>query len=185
MGPSCGVILADLGADVIKIEPTEGEPTRRSAGFASGFFPYFNRNKRGLSADLKSEPGRALVHEMVGGADVLIENYAPGTMDRLGLGYDTLAAINPRLIYCALKGFLTGPYEQRPALDEIVQYMTGLAYMTGPPGRPLRAGASVVDILGGAFGVIAILAAIHERERSGRGQFVKSALFESSAFLVG
>jgi crotonobetainyl-CoA:carnitine CoA-transferase CaiB-like acyl-CoA transferase len=118
-------------------------------------------------------------------ADVLIENYAPGTMDRLGLGYDALAAANPRLIYCALKGFLTGPYEQRPALDEIVQYMTGLAYMTGPPGRPLRAGASVVDILGGAFGAIAILAAIHERERTGRGQMVKSALFESSAFLVG
>jgi crotonobetainyl-CoA:carnitine CoA-transferase CaiB-like acyl-CoA transferase len=185
MGPSCGVILADLGADVIKVEPAEGEPTRRSAGFASGFFPYFNRNKRGLSADVKSEAGRALVLELLAGADVLIENYAPGTMDRLGLGYDALAAVNPRLIYCALKGFLTGPYEQRPALDEIVQYMTGLAYMTGPPGRPLRAGASVVDILGGAFGVIAILAAIHERERTGRGQFVKSALFESSAFLVG
>lgn len=185
MGPSCGVILADLGADVIKVEPAEGEPTRRSAGFASGFFPYFNRNKRGLSADVKTEAGRALVLELLAGADVLIENYAPGTMDRLGLGYDALAAVNPRLIYCALKGFLTGPYEQRPALDEIVQYMTGLAYMTGPPGRPLRAGASVVDILGGAFGVIAILAAIHERERTGRGQFVKSALFESSAFLVG
>jgi crotonobetainyl-CoA:carnitine CoA-transferase CaiB-like acyl-CoA transferase len=185
MGPSCGVILGDLGADVIKVEPAEGEPTRRSAGFASGFFPYFNRNKRGLSADVKSEAGRALVIELLAGADVLIENYAPGTMDRLGLGYDALAAVNPRLIYCALKGFLTGPYEQRPALDEIVQYMTGLAYMTGPPGRPLRAGASVVDILGGAFGVIAILAAIHERERTGRGQFVKSALFESSAFLVG
>ena len=185
MGPSCGVILADLGADVIKVEPVEGEPTRRSAGFASGFFPYFNRNKRSLSADVKSEAGRALIRELLAGADVLIENYAPGTMDRLGLGYDALAEANPRLIYCALKGFLTGPYEQRPALDEIVQYMTGLAYMTGPPGRPLRAGASVVDILGGAFGVIAILAAIHERERTGRGQFVKSALFESSAFLVG
>ena len=185
MGPSCGVILADLGAEVIKVEPPEGEPTRRSAGFASGFFPYFNRNKRSLNADVKSEAGRALVLELLAGADVLIENYAPGTMDRLGLGYDALAADNPRLIYCALKGFLTGPYEQRPALDEIVQYMTGLAYMTGPPGRPLRAGASVVDILGGAFGVIAILAAIHERERTGRGQFVKSALFESSAFLVG
>jgi crotonobetainyl-CoA:carnitine CoA-transferase CaiB-like acyl-CoA transferase len=185
MGPSCGVILADLGADVIKVEPPEGEPTRRSAGFASGFFPYFNRNKRSLSADVKSETGRAIVRELLAGADVLIENYAPGTMDRIGLGYAELAADNPRLIYCALKGFLTGPYEQRPALDEIVQYMTGLAYMTGPPGRPLRAGASVVDILGGAFGVIAILAAIRERERTGRGQFVKSALFESSAFLVG
>ena len=185
MGPSCGVILADLGADVIKVEPPEGEPTRRAAGFASGFFPYFNRNKRSLTADLKSAEGIDLVRSLLADADVVLENYAPGTMERLGLGYDALAERNPRLIYCALKGFLTGPYERRPALDEIIQYMTGLAYMTGPPGRPLRAGASVVDILGGAFGVIAILAAIHERERTGRGQFVKSALFESSAFLVG
>jgi crotonobetainyl-CoA:carnitine CoA-transferase CaiB-like acyl-CoA transferase len=185
MGPSCGVILADLGADVIKVEPPEGEPTRRSAGFASGFFPYFNRNKRSLTADVKSADGLNLIRALLADADVLIENYAPGTMERLGLDYAALAERNPRLIYCALKGFLTGPYERRPALDEIVQFMTGLAYMTGPLGRPLRAGASVVDILGGAFGAIAILAAIHERERTGRGQFVKSALFESSAFLVG
>ena len=125
------------------------------------------------------------MRELLAGADVLIENYAPGTMERLGLGYEELSQRNPRLIYCALKGFLSGPYERRPALDEIVQFMTGLAYMTGPPGRPLRAGASIVDILGGAFGVIGILAALHERQRTGRGQFVKSALFESSAFLVG
>jgi crotonobetainyl-CoA:carnitine CoA-transferase CaiB-like acyl-CoA transferase len=185
MGPSCGVILADLGADVIKVEPPEGEPTRRSAGFASGFFPFFNRNKRGLTADVKSAEGLAQIRSLVKSADVLIENYAPGTMERLQLDYASLAAINPRLIYCSLKGFLAGPYEQRPALDEIVQYMTGLAYMTGPPGRPLRAGASVVDILGGAFGAIGILAAVEERHRTGRGQLVKSALFESSAFLVG
>jgi crotonobetainyl-CoA:carnitine CoA-transferase CaiB-like acyl-CoA transferase len=185
MGPSCGVILADLGADVIKVEPPEGEPTRRSAGFASGFFPFFNRNKRGFSTDVKSAEGLEQIRALVKSADVLIENYAPGTMERLQLDYASLAAINPRLIYCTLKGFLGGPYEQRPALDEIVQYMTGLAYMTGPPGRPLRAGASVVDILGGAFGAIGILAAIEERHRTGRGQLVKSALFESSAFLVG
>jgi crotonobetainyl-CoA:carnitine CoA-transferase CaiB-like acyl-CoA transferase len=185
MGPSCGVILADLGADVVKVEPPEGEPTRRSAGFASGFFAYFNRNKRSLTADVKSGEGIALVRALLVDADVLIENYAPGTMERLGLGYGQLSQSNPRLIYCALKGFLSGPYERRPALDEIVQFMTGLAYMTGPPGRPLRAGASVVDILGGAFGVIGILAALHERQRTGRGQMVKSALFESSAFLVG
>ncbi|MGB8266804.1 MAG: CoA transferase [Candidatus Velthaea sp.] len=185
MGPSCGVILADLGADVIKVEPPEGEPTRRSAGFAAGFFPYFNRNKRSLTADLKSPAGLELIRSLLAETDVLIENYAPGTMERLGLGYDALAQRHPRLIYCALKGFLSGPYERRPALDEIVQFMTGLAYMTGPPGRPLRAGASVVDILGGAFGAIAILAAIHERERTDRGGLVKSALFESSAFLVG
>jgi len=185
MGPSCGVILADLGADVIKVEPPEGEPTRRAAGFASGFFAYFNRNKRSLTADVKSAEGNALVRKLIASADVLIENYAPGTMERLGLGYAQLSESNPRLIYCALKGFLSGPYENRPALDEIVQFMTGLAYMTGPPGRPLRAGASVVDIMGGAFGVIGILAALQERQRTGRGQMVKSALFESSAFLVG
>jgi len=185
MGPSCGVILADLGAEVVKVEPPEGEPTRRSAGFASGFFPYFNRNKRSLTADVKSAEGLALIRALLADADVLIENYAPGTMERLGLGYEQLSQSNPRLIYCALKGFLSGPYEHRPALDELVQYMTGLAYMTGPPGRPLRAGASVVDIMGGAFGAIGILAALHERRRTGCGQFVKSALFESSAFLVG
>jgi crotonobetainyl-CoA:carnitine CoA-transferase CaiB-like acyl-CoA transferase len=185
MGPACGVILADLGADVVKVEPPDGEPTRRSAGFASGFFPYFNRNKRGITADVKTEDGLAQIRALVADADVLIENYAPGTMERLHLDYAALSALNPRLIYCSLKGFLAGPYEQRPALDEIVQYMTGLAYMTGPPGRPLRAGASVVDILGGAFGVIGILAAIEERRRTGRGQLVKSALFESSVFLVG
>jgi crotonobetainyl-CoA:carnitine CoA-transferase CaiB-like acyl-CoA transferase len=185
MGPSCGVVLADLGADVIKVEPPEGEPTRRSAGFASGFFPFFNRNKRGFSTDVKSPEGLAAVKALLRTADVVIENYAPGTMERLGLGYDALAAANPRLIFCSLKGFLTGPYEHRPALDEIVQYMTGLAYMTGPVGRPLRAGASVVDILGGAFGVIGILAALEERHRTGRGQFVKSSLFESAAFFVG
>jgi crotonobetainyl-CoA:carnitine CoA-transferase CaiB-like acyl-CoA transferase len=185
MGPSCGVILADLGADVIKVEPPEGEPTRRSAGFAAGFFPFFNRNKRGVTADVKTADGLERIRALVASADVLIENYAPGTMERLHLDYDALSALNPRLIYCTLKGFLAGPYEHRPALDEIVQYMTGLAYMTGPPGRPLRAGASVVDILGGAFGAIGILAALEERRRTGRGQLVKSALFESSVFLVG
>jgi crotonobetainyl-CoA:carnitine CoA-transferase CaiB-like acyl-CoA transferase len=105
-------------------------------------------------------------------------------MDRLGCGYADLEAANPRLIYCALKGFLSGPYEHRPALDEVVQFMAGLAYMTGPPGQPLRAGASVIDIMGGMFAVIGIQAALRERERTGRGQFVKSALFETTAFLM-
>jgi crotonobetainyl-CoA:carnitine CoA-transferase CaiB-like acyl-CoA transferase len=184
MGPSCGVILADLGADVIKVEPPEGEPTRRSAGFASGFFPYFNRNKRSLTADVKSADGLNLIRALLADADVLIENYAPGTMERLGLDYAALAERNPRLIYCALKGFLSGPYEHRPALDEVVQFMAGLAYMTGPPGQPLRAGASVVDIMGGMFAVIGVQAALRDRERTGRGQMVKSALFESTSFLM-
>ncbi len=184
MGPTAGLILADLGADVIKIEPVAGDHTRRLYGFAAGFFPTFNRNKRSLAIDLKAEEGRALLHRLAGTADVVLENYAPGTMERLGCGYADLAARNPRIIYCALKGFLSGPYEHRPALDEVVQFMAGLAYMTGPPGQPLRAGASVVDIMGGMFAVIAIQAALREREHTGRGQAVKSALFESTAFLM-
>ena len=159
MGPSAGLVLAALGADVIKIEPApDGDKTRRMPGFAAGFFGAFNRNKRGLAVDLKSHEGRQVAHRLAETADVVIENYAPGTMDRLGCGYDQLSRINPRIIFCALKGFLSGPYEHRPALDEVVQFMAGLAYMTGPPGRPLRAGASVIDIMGGTFAVVGILA---------------------------
>ena len=185
MGPSCGVVLADLGADVIKIEPApNGDHTRALRGFASGFFCYFNRNKRGICLDLKSDSGRAIALDMVRTADVLIENFGPGTMDKLGMGWDAVHAINPRLIYNAMKGFLPGPYEHRPALDEIVQYMTGLAYMTGPPGQPLRAGSSVVDIMGGVMGVIGILAALRQRDKDGEGRKVTSSLYESCAFLV-
>ena len=184
MGPTAGLILADLGADVIKIEPAVGDLTRRLAGFAAGFFSAFNRNKRSIAIDLKSDDGRNLLHRLAATADVVLENYAPGTMDRLCCGYTDLSKQNPRLIYCALKGFLSGPYEHRPALDEVVEFMAGLAYMTGPPGQPLRAGSSVIDIMGGMFAVIGIQAALRERERTGRGQLVKSALFESAAFLM-
>jgi crotonobetainyl-CoA:carnitine CoA-transferase CaiB-like acyl-CoA transferase len=184
MGPTAGLILADLGADVIKVEPADGDTTRRLIGFGAGFFPTFNRNKRSLAIDLKTPEGRDLLYRLVATTDAVVENYAPGTMDRLGCGYADLSKINPRLIYCALKGFLSGPYEHRPALDEVVQFMAGLAYMTGPPGQPLRAGASVVDIMGGMFAVIGIQAALRERETTGSGQFIKSALFESTAFLM-
>jgi crotonobetainyl-CoA:carnitine CoA-transferase CaiB-like acyl-CoA transferase len=184
MGPSCSVVLADLGADVIKVEPPEGDRTRANVGFGSALFPVFNRNKRSLCIDLKSAAGKEAFHRIVETADALLENFAPGAMDRLGLGYAALSKRHPRLVYCSLKGFLSGPYEKRAALDEIVQYMGGLAYMTGPSGMPLRAGASVVDIMGGMFGAIGILAAIRERERTGRGQLVESSLFESTAFLV-
>jgi crotonobetainyl-CoA:carnitine CoA-transferase CaiB-like acyl-CoA transferase len=184
MGPTAGVILADLGADVIKVEPVTGDATRRLPGFAAGFFSAFNRNKRSIAIDLKASEGRDLLLRLAASADVVLENYAPGTMDRLGCGYADFAKVNPRLVYCALKGFLSGPYEHRPALDEVVQFMAGLAYMTGPPGQPLRAGASVIDIMGGMFAVIGIQAALRERERTGRGQMVKSALFESAAFLM-
>ena len=184
MGPSCSLVLADLGADVIKVEPPEGDRTRANVGFGSALFPVFNRNKRSLCIDLKSEAGKAVFKKVVTGADALLENFAPGTMDRLGLGYQALAKSHPRLVYCSLKGFLSGPYEKRAALDEIVQFMGGLAYMTGPSGTPLRAGASVIDIMGGMFGALGILAALRERERTGRGQLVESSLFESTAFLV-
>ncbi|MCZ6627910.1 MAG: CaiB/BaiF CoA-transferase family protein [SAR324 cluster bacterium] len=185
MGPSAGLVLADLGADVIKIEPSPGgDKTRRMPGFAAGFFGAFNRNKRGLALDLKTGEGRKLAHRMAESADVVIENYAPGTMERLGCSYTDFKRSNPRIIYCALKGFLSGPYEHRPALDEVVQFMAGLAYMTGPPGQPLRAGASIIDIMGGTFAVVGIMAALRDRERTGRGQFIKSALFECTAFLM-
>lgn len=185
MGPSIGVILADLGADVVKVEPPGGDQTRTLLGSGAGYFPMFNRNKRSICLDLKSAAGVAEAKALCLGADVLIENYRPGTLDRLGLAYATLAEENPRLIYCSAKGFLKGPYENRTALDEVTQMMGGLAYMTGPPGRPLRAGASVVDITGGMFGVIGILAALEQRHRTGKGAQVKCSLYETTAFLVG
>lgn len=184
MGPSCGVILADLGAEVIRIEPPGGDRTRRLVGFGVGFFGTFNRNKRSLAVDLKDPRGKEIVLKLVETADAVVENFAPGTMERLGLDAAALAKINPRLVYCSLKGYLPGPYENLPALDEVVQMQGGLAFMTGPPGRPLRAGASVVDIMGGMFGVIGILAALRERESTGKGQAVAASLFETVAFLV-
>lgn len=185
MGPAAGLILADLGADVVKIEPLAGDNTRRLGGSGAGYFPMYNRNKRSVCIDLKSDAGREAALRITDRADVLLENFRAGTMERLGFGYDALEARNPRLIYCSLKGFLSGPYEHRTALDEVAQMMGGLAYMTGLPGRPLRAGSSVIDITGGMFGVIAILAALEQRHRTGRGQKVVSSLFETTAFIVG
>ena len=185
MGPSCGMTLGDLGADIIKVEPAPaGDNTRRLTGAGLGFFPAFNRNKRSLCVDLKSEGGLALAKKLAARADVVIENFRPGAMAKLGLGHETLCAAHPRLIYCACKGFLPGPYEHRTALDEVVQMMGGLAYMTGPPGRPMRAGTSINDIAGGLYAAIAILAALSERDRTGRGGYVQSGLFETNMTLV-
>jgi crotonobetainyl-CoA:carnitine CoA-transferase CaiB-like acyl-CoA transferase len=184
MGPSCGLVLADLGAEVIKVEPPEGDNTRRLEAAGAGFFPIFNRNKKSLAVDLKTEAGRGIVLRLIDTADALTENFRPGALDKMGFGYEALAARNPRLVYCSLKGFLAGPYEHRPALDEVVQMMGGLAYMTGLPDRPLRVGSSVNDIMGGMFGAIGILAALRERDSTGRGQHVKSALFENTVYLV-
>jgi crotonobetainyl-CoA:carnitine CoA-transferase CaiB-like acyl-CoA transferase len=185
MGPSCGLVLADLGAEVIKVEPLDGDHTRKLTASGAGFFPTFNRNKKSIAVDLKSEEGRQIVLKLIKSADVVTENFRPGAMDKLGFGYEQLKEMKPALIYCSLKGFLAGPYENRAGLDETAQMMGGLAYMTGPVGRPLRAGASVNDVMGGMFAAIAILSAAIERTTTGRGQYVKSALFENCAFLMG
>ena len=185
MGPTVGHILAGLGAEVIRIEPIGGDRTRRLLGSGAGYFPMYNRGKRSICLDLKSAEGKAVARDLCASADVLVENFRPGALDRLGLSFEALSAINPRLIYCSEKGFLPGPYEDRTALDEVAQMMGGLAYMTGPPGRPLRAGSSVVDVTGGMFGVIGILAALEERHRTGKGQKVVASLFETTVYLVG
>jgi crotonobetainyl-CoA:carnitine CoA-transferase CaiB-like acyl-CoA transferase len=184
MGPSCGLVLADLGAEVIKVEPPAGDNTRRLEAAGAGFFPVFNRNKKSLAIDLQKAEGRELVLQLLRKADVLTENFRPGALDKLGFSHEALSKENPKLIYCSLKGFLEGPYDHRPALDEVTQMMGGLAYMTGLPDRPLRAGSSVIDIMGGTYAAVGILAALRERERTGRGKKVTSALFESTAYLV-
>jgi crotonobetainyl-CoA:carnitine CoA-transferase CaiB-like acyl-CoA transferase len=183
MGPTCGMVLGDLGAEVIKVEPPGGDKTRTLGGLGAGFFRTFNRNKKSIAIDLEKPEGLALAARLVASADVVSENFRPGYMKKLGFDYGTLSKANPRLIYVSLKGFLPGPYENRTALDEVVQMMGGLAYMTGPTGRPLRAGTSVNDIMGGLFGAIGVMAALRERETTGRGQEVQSALFENCAFL--
>ena len=184
MGPTCGMILADLGAEVIKIEPPGGDKTRNLPGLGIGFFRSFNRNKKSVVLDINSPQGHATALELIGQCDVMLENFRPGLMTKLGLDHATLAEKFPRLIYVSHKGFLPGPYENRLALDEVVQNMAGLTYMTGPKGRPLRAGSSVNDIMGGMFGAIGVLAALRERDRTGRGQEIQSALFENCVFLA-
>lgn len=185
MGPAVGAILVELGAEVVRIEPLGGDSTRKLVGSGAGYFPMYNRNKKSICLDLKSTEGLAVARRLCDAADVVVENFRTGAMDKLGLGYDDLVKTNDRLIYCSEKGFLSGPYENRTALDEVTQMMGGLAYMTGPPGRPLRAGTSVIDVTGGMFGAIAILAALQHRHATGRGQKVSSALFETTVYLVG
>ncbi len=184
MGPTCGMILADLGAEVIKVEPPGGDKTRQLPGLGIGFFRSFNRNKKSVMLDVHTEQGLATAKELIAQSDVLLENFRPGLMDKLGLGYAELRQQFPRLIYVSHKGFLPGPYESRLALDEVVQNMAGLTYMTGPVGRPLRAGSSVNDIMGGMFGAIGVLAALRERDRTGQGQEIQSALFENCCLLA-
>ena len=184
MGPTCGLVLADMGAEVIKVEPLDGDHTRQLTASGAGFFPAYNRNKKSLAIDLRSPAGRAAIRRLLARADVVTENFRPGAMQALGLGYEDLARDNPRLVYCSHKGFLRGPYAHRTALDEMAQMMGGLAYMTGPRGRPLRAGASVNDVMGGLFGAIAVMGALMQRGVTGRGQYVESALYENNVFLM-
>ncbi|MEO1187905.1 MAG: CaiB/BaiF CoA-transferase family protein [Pseudomonadota bacterium] len=185
MGPAAGLVLADLGAEVTKVEPVGGDKTRRLRGSGAGYFSMYNRNKKSLAIDLKSPQGKEIALKLIEQADVFIENFRPGALDKLGFDYDSLSARNPRLIYCSEKGFLDGPYSHRTALDEVAQMMGGLAYMTGPPGRPLRAGSSVIDVTGGMFGAIAVLAALQDRARTGKGRHVSASLYETTVFLVG
>jgi len=185
MGPAVGAILGDMGAEIIKIEPLKGDKTRRLKGSGAGYFPMFNRNKKSICLDLKDKTGHSIALDLMRNADVVIENFRPGAMKKLGFGYEDLKKINNRLIYCSEKGFLPGPYEKRTALDEVAQMMGGLAYMTGPPGRPLRAGASVIDITGGMFGAIGILSALYERQTTGKGKQVMASLYETTVYLVG
>ena len=184
MGPTCGMVLGDLGAEVIKVEPLGGDSTRKLLGSGAGFYPLFNRNKKSLAIDLQSERGREVVLKLIATADIVSENFKSSTMQKLGLDYATLVQLDPRLIYVSHKGFLPGPYDHRTALDEVVQMMGGLAYMTGRPGDPLRAGSSVNDIMGGMFGAIGAMAALMQRQQTGLGQEVESALYENNVFLV-
>ena len=185
MGPTCGMVLADMGAEVIKVEPIEGDRTRHLLGSGAGFFPIFNRNKKSIKINLQSPEGAEVARRLCATADVVAENFKPGSMAKYGLDYASLSATNPKLVYASLKGFLPGPYDHRTALDEVVQMMGGLAYMTGRPGDPLRAGTSVNDIMGGMFGAIGVLGALIQRGITGRGQEIQSALFENNVFLVG
>jgi crotonobetainyl-CoA:carnitine CoA-transferase CaiB-like acyl-CoA transferase len=185
MGPTCGMVLADMGAEVIKVEPIEGEGTRRLLGAGAGFFPMFNRNKKSIGIDLRRLEGAAVARRLAASADVVAENFKPGALAKYGLDYAGLAPLNDRLVYVSHKGFLPGPYDHRTALDEVVQMMGGLAYMTGRPGDPLRAGTSVNDIMGGMFGAIGVLGALIQRGITGKGMEVQSALFENNVFLMG
>lgn len=185
MGPTCGMLLADMGAEVIKVEPIEGDATRRLLGAGAGFFPMFNRNKKSIAINLRDPEGAQTARDLCASADVVVENFKPGALAKFGLDHAALSATNERLIYVACKGFLPGPYDHRTALDEVVQMMGGLAYMTGRPGDPLRAGTSVNDIMGGMFAAIGVLGALIQRGITGKGMEVQSALYENNVFLMG
>jgi len=185
MGPTCGMILAQLGAEVIKVEPPQGDKTRSLGGMGTSFFPLFNRGKRSVVLDFTKAEDREVMHRLLETADVFLENFRDGQLERQGLGTAELRKKYPHLIVAGHKGFLSGPYEHRPALDEVVQMMSGLAAMTGTREKPQRVGSSANDIMGGMFGAISILAALYQR-RGGRGEGadIRIGLFENCLFLV-
>lgn len=184
MGPSCGQILAYLGAEVIKVEPPTGDKTRHLTGMGRGFFPSFNRGKRSITLDLKSPAGTAALDKLLQTADVFIENFRDQSLAKMGFAPEALRTKHPKLIIASCKGFLHGPYQDRTAMDEVVQMMTGLAYMTGPTGRPLRVGSSANDIMGGLFGALSVLGALMERRETSTGRALRIGLFENCLMLV-
>ena len=183
-GPMCGFMLAEAGADVIKVEPLHGEPYRK--GGASMAFFNANRNKRSLSLNLQTQEGREIALKLASACDILIESFTPGTAEAMGLGYQELSKINPRLIYCSLSGFgQTGPYSKRPAYDPVIQAMAGFMAVTGEDGRPpVRVGPGVAG-LGTAFiAAYGILLAVLMREKSGRGQYIDTSFFDTAVFFM-
>jgi crotonobetainyl-CoA:carnitine CoA-transferase CaiB-like acyl-CoA transferase len=184
-GPSAGLILADLGAEVIKIEqPGQGDAARNMPNFGSTFY-FLNRNKRSLALDLKSAKGIEIFAELMKQSDVVVDNFAPHQLDKWGIGYEWASELNPKIIYCSIKGFLPGPNQSRPFLDELAQMAAGLAFMTGPVGQPLRAGASIIDIGAATYATLGILAALLERHSTNKGQMITTGLFETAVFWVG
>src|SRR6195256_5545684 len=184
MGPTCGMILARLGADVIKVEPPAGDKTRSLGGMGTSFFPLFNRGKRSVVLDFAQAEDRETMDRLLASADVFLENFRDGQLEKQGLGADELRRKYPHLIVAGHKGFLSGPYEHRPALDEVVQMMSGLAAMTGTSEKPQRVGSSANDIMGGMFGVISILAALYQKRSGANGADIRIGLFENCLFLV-
>src|ERR1700694_3684746 len=186
MGPTCGMILAQLGAEVIKVEPPAGDKTRSLGGMGTSFFPLFNRGKRSVVLDFAKAADRETMHRLLASADVFLENFRDGQLEKQGLGPEELRRKHPHLIVAGHKGFLSGPYEHRPALDEVVQMMSGLAAMTGTQEKPQRVGSSANDIMGGMFGAIAILAALYQKRgaKGAEGADIRIGLFENCLFLV-
>ncbi|HEX7126572.1 MAG TPA: CoA transferase [Thermodesulfobacteriota bacterium] len=189
-GPFCTMNLADMGADVVKVEPPGGEEGRRPGVVQrnghSGAFLAVNRNKRSLAVDLKRPEGVEVLHRLAARSDVLVQNYRPGVVDRLGVGYETLRRVNPRLVYCAISGFgATGPYAARGGFDLVAQGMSGIMSVTGEPdGPPAKAGIPISDLAAGLYGAIGVLCALEYRERTGEGQFVDTSLLEAAMALT-